>query len=67
MSQADIVLGLLVLLGSWSGYKEGFLMELISLAAILLGVLCGFKLMGEGMIILEEKFNATVGSLYVKF
>lgn len=68
MSQADIVLGLLVLLGAWSGYKEGFLMELISLAAILFGVFCGFKLMGEGMILLEEKFNADKSTLpYLSF
>lgn len=68
MSPADIVLGLLVLLGAWSGYKEGFLMELISLTAILLGVLCGFKLMGEGMILLEEKFNADKSTLpYLSF
>ena len=68
MSKVDIVLALLVVLGAWSGYKEGFLMELISVAAIMLGVLCGFKLMGEGIIFLEERFNADKSTLpYLSF
>lgn len=45
-------------LGAWGGYKEGFLMEVVSLFAIVLGVFLGFKLMGVAMILLEEKFNA---------
>ena len=43
-------------------------MEPISLVAILLGVLSGIKLMGEGMILLEEKFNADKSTLpYLSF
>lgn len=57
MSKADIVLLILAALGAWGGYKEGFLMEVISLIGLVLGIFLGFKLMGEGMIILEEKFN----------
>ena len=68
MSTADIVLIVLVLLGAWSGYKAGFLMELISLIAIILGVLGGFKLMGLGMIFLQENFNADKSVLpYLSF
>jgi membrane protein required for colicin V production len=58
LSKVDIVLLLIVLLGAWSGYKHGFLMELVTLVGIFLGVLLGFKLMGEGMLFLEDKFNA---------
>ena len=68
MSKADILLLVLAALGAWSGYRQGFLMELISLAAILLGVLGGFKLMGEGMLLLQEKFNADKTTLpYISF
>ena len=68
MSTADIILIVLVLLGAWGGYREGFLMELISLVAIILGVLGGFKLMGLGMIFLEDKFNADKSTLpYISF
>lgn len=43
-------------------------MELISLVAVMLGVFCGFKLMGEGMILLEEKFNVDKSTLpYLSF
>jgi membrane protein required for colicin V production len=68
LSSIDIVLALFVLLGAWGGYKEGFLMELISFVAILVGVLVGFKLMGLGMLFLEEKFNADKRTLpYISF
>ena len=62
MSTADIALILLILIGAISGYREGFLMELFSFAAIILGILGGFKLMGEAMIFLSGEFdiNATV-------
>lgn len=45
-------------LGAWGGYKQGFLMEVVSLFAIVLGIFLGFKLMGVAMIFLEEKLNA---------
>ena len=68
MSKADIVLIILALLGAWGGYKEGFLMELISLAAVIIGVFCGFKLMGEGMLFLGERFNVDRSTLpYLSF
>ena len=57
MSGADIVLCILILIGCYSGYKEGFLMALFSLLAILLGVLGGFKLMGYAMVLLGQRFN----------
>ena len=57
-----------MLIGAWSGYKEGFLMELISLVTIFVGVLIGFKLMGLGMLFLEERFNADKRTLpYISF
>ena len=57
MSGIDIVLGLLILLGAYHGYKAGFLMELFSLVAIVLGVLGGFKFMGWAMLLLAEKVD----------
>ena len=68
MSKADIILIICLLIGAWSGYKEGFLMELISLAAIMLGVFGGFKLMSAGMIFLQERFHADKSTLpYISF
>ncbi|MFZ6012819.1 MAG: CvpA family protein [Bacteroidota bacterium] len=57
MSYIDIALVLMVVVGIFSGYKEGFLMTLFSLIAIVLGVLGGFKLMGWAMIYLANEFN----------
>ncbi|HNP76378.1 MAG: CvpA family protein [Cyclobacteriaceae bacterium] len=68
MSKADIFLLLCCMAGAWNGYREGFLMELISLVAIILGVLGGFKLMGEGMLFLQDRFHADKATLpYVSF
>lgn len=68
MSTADIALVVIALIGAYSGYKEGFLMELFSLLAIVLGIFGGFKLMGEGMIFLQSRFNADKEYLpYISF
>lgn len=68
MSTVDIVLAALILLGAFFGYREGFLMELFSFAAILLGVLGAFKLMGYAMILLADEFNINETILpYVAF
>jgi membrane protein required for colicin V production len=68
LSKVDIVLLIVAALGAWNGYREGFLMEIVSLVGIILGIFLGFKLMGEGMIFLEEKFNVDRATLpYVSF
>lgn len=68
MTKADIVLLILAAIGAWGGYRAGFLTEIISLAGIILGIFLGFKLMGEGMIFLEERFNADRSTLpYISF
>jgi len=68
LSKIDFVILIFVAVGAWNGYKEGFLMEVISLVGIMLGILLGFKLMGEGMIFLEDRFNADRSTLpYISF
>lgn len=68
MSKIDIVLSLLLILGSYFGYKSGFLAELFFVAALVLGVLVGFKLMGWGMEYLHKHFNADTAFLpYLSF
>lgn len=57
MSTADVALILIILIGAYSGYKQGFLLELFSFGAILLGILGGFKLMGYAIIFLDDEFN----------
>lgn len=68
MSGVDIALGVIILIGAYSGYREGFLMELFSFAALLLGVLGGFKLMGWAMLFIAEQFDIAEKMLpYVAF
>jgi membrane protein required for colicin V production len=54
---SDIVLVILIILGAYSGYRDGFIVSLFSLVAIVLGMLGGFKLMGSFMILLSNKYN----------
>ena len=68
MSKVDITLAIIILVGAYSGFQEGFLMEMFSFLAILLGVLFGFKLMGWAMILLEKNFNVDSQTLpYIAF
>lgn len=64
----DIVLLLLILLGAFSGYRQGFLVSLFSLAALVLGVVGGFKLMGYAIVFLASRFDINETVLpYVAF
>lgn len=54
----DIILAILILLGAFQGYRNGFLMTIISFLAIVFGILIAFKLMGWGIVILKEEFEA---------
>lgn len=56
MNKVDLTLSLIILVGAYSGYRDGFRVEIFSLIAILLGVLLGFKLMGYAMVMLEQEF-----------
>ena len=68
MSKVDLTLALIIMVGAYGGFKEGFLNELLSFLGIVLGVLGGFKLMGWAMIVLEKEFNVDVKTLpYIAF
>jgi membrane protein required for colicin V production len=68
VTAADIAICIIILIGAYAGYKEGFLMELFSLLALLLGVLGGFKLMGWAMLYLGDHFDVDKKVLpYVAF
>jgi len=68
MSKADITLAIIILAGAYQGVKDGFILELISIASILIGLVAGFKLMGWVMMDLEEKFHIDAKVLpYIAF
>lgn len=68
MSKADITITIFILAGAYQGVKDGFILELISIASILIGLLAGFKLMGWIMMDLEEKFHIDAKVLpYIAF
>jgi membrane protein required for colicin V production len=68
LSKVDITLALIILVGAYGGFRDGFLLELFSFLGILLGVLFGFKLMGWAMVLLAEEFTIDEKALpYIAF
>jgi membrane protein required for colicin V production len=68
LSKIDIALLVIILIGAYKGYKDGFLLGLFTLLALVLGVFGAFKLMGIGMVFLQEEFNADKSMLpYLAF
>lgn len=64
----DIALIVLILIGAVGGYREGFLMTLFSLTALVLGILGAFKLMGYAIVWLADEFTINETMLpYVAF
>lgn len=54
--------------GAIGGYREGFLMTVMSLAAVILGILGGFMLLGKAMLMLDSNFRINESVLpYVAF
>jgi membrane protein required for colicin V production len=57
VSAVDIALIIIFSIGAFSGYRKGFLLELFSLLAVVLGILAGFKLMGVAMLMLGKHYS----------
>jgi membrane protein required for colicin V production len=53
----DFSLVAIIILGAVKGFREGFLMELLTLIGIVLGILAGFKLMGEALVFLTGRID----------
>lgn len=57
MNVLDIILLVLLGIGIVGGYRKGFLVTLFSLAAIFLGIIAGFRLMGNAMLMLSSRYD----------
>jgi membrane protein required for colicin V production len=57
MEIIDIVLGLPLLYGFYKGFRKGLIMEFVSILALILALIGGFKLMDQCLIILVDVFG----------
>lgn len=57
MTTIDVLILIVVLLGAVGGYRHGLVMSLFSLAALILGVLGAFKLMGLAIVFLDQHWH----------
>lgn len=62
MSAADIVIIILLIIGAYSGFKTGLILEIISILAFVLAIVGGFKLLHLGMDYVSRAYNG-FGSL----
>ena len=59
---------MVILIGAYKGFKDGFLMSVVTLLAIILGVIGGFMLLGKAMVMLRSSFDLNESILpYVAF
>ncbi|UXX80193.1 CvpA family protein [Reichenbachiella carrageenanivorans] len=54
MNTIDIVILIFLLIGAYTGFRRGMLMEIVSLAAFFVAILAGIKLLDWGISILAE-------------
>ena len=57
MSTLDLILIIPLAIGAYSGFKEGFLNELFSILAFIIGLLAAFKLFHAGVDLLRDSFD----------
>ncbi len=57
MSTADIAISVILLIGAYSGYKKGLILELIGIVAFALAIVGGFKLLHVGMDFLSKMYD----------
>ncbi len=57
MSTLDLVLLVPLAIGAYSGFREGFLHELFSIFAFIIGLLAAFKLLHVGVDMLQDNFD----------
>ena len=57
MSTADIIIIVILILGAYGGYKKGLILEVIAIAAFILAILGGFKLLHVGMEYLSKVYE----------
>ena len=68
MKWIDIILVIFILFGAVGGYREGFVMTVVSLVAVILGILGGFLLLGQAMLMLDSNFRINENILpYIAF
>ncbi len=59
MKTVDIVLLVILLFGAYKGYKTGLLMELVTLLALIIGIIGAFKLLHNGVEFLSKHLEVS--------
>lgn len=68
MNTVDLVILAILIFGAISGFRKGFVMEVISMLALIIAIFVGFKLLHEGINFLRDQFDLSGNFLpYLSF
>jgi len=68
LNTVDLVILAILIFGAISGFRKGFVMEVISLLALIFAIFIGFKLLHEGINFLRDQFDLSGNFLpYLSF
>ena len=63
----DIILLIPILWGAYNGYKKGLLIEVIGVAAFVVGLIIGFKMLGIGMNFLAPIIGEQISQKFLPY
>jgi membrane protein required for colicin V production len=68
LNTVDLVILAILIFGAISGFRKGFVMEVISMLALIIAIFVGFKLLHEGINFLRDQFDLSGNFLpYLSF
>jgi membrane protein required for colicin V production len=57
MNTLDIILLVILGFGAFAGFRKGFVMEVVSILALIIAVIGSFKLLQQGMTFMQDNFE----------
>jgi membrane protein required for colicin V production len=67
MNIIDLIIIIPLLWGAWRGYKKGLLIEIIGVAAFIIGLIIGFKFLGIGMNFLAPHIGERITNQFLPY
>ena len=67
MNIIDLIIVIPLLWGAWRGYQKGLLIEIIGVAAFVVGIIIGFKFLGFGMNLLAPHIGEQLSNRFLPY
>jgi membrane protein required for colicin V production len=67
MNTIDLIIIIPLLWGAWRGYQKGLLIEIVGVAAFIVGLIIGFKFLGMGMNFLAPHIGEQLSNRFLPY